>query len=150
MQILEGLLFINNVDVYVEYGAFLTEERADAHTNYDALQLPPEMKEYVAVNFREEDGEKLPDDLSVQRFKPRDVTLFFAIEAPGTTEWKLKYANFIRFLSSGWLNIRLPELDKTYKMYLKGFSNYEQLTPINHGPVVCRFKVKLREPQPNF
>ena len=46
MEILKGLLYINNVDVYETYGAFLTEEKQGDTSNYDALMksiLTPEI-----------------------------------------------------------------------------------------------------------
>ena len=36
-MILEGLLTINGIDPYVEYGAFLSEEKQDGTENYSAL-----------------------------------------------------------------------------------------------------------------
>ena len=64
MDILEGLLFINDQDVYKTCGAFLTEDKAGDNTNYATLLTPPKMKAYTAVSFREQDGEKLPDKLT--------------------------------------------------------------------------------------
>jgi hypothetical protein len=147
-MVLDGVLYINENDVFQRYGVFLTETQAGGHTNYDALLLPPKLKEYVVVDFREEDGEKLPDKLT-PRYEARDVTLRFALRAANPMDWKTKYAAFLALLKSGWLSIRVPELDKTYRMYVKEFSNYEQLTPIN-GEIYSRFNVKFREPVPSF
>ena len=36
MDILKGLLLINGVDVFVDYGAFLAEEKAGDTKNYSA------------------------------------------------------------------------------------------------------------------
>ena len=63
MDILKGLLLINGVDVFVDYGAFLAEEKAGDTKNYSALLKPPSAKPHTAVSFREKDGEKLPDAL---------------------------------------------------------------------------------------
>ena len=149
MEVLNGLLYINGVDVYDKYGAFLTEDAAGKNSNYSELLTPPKTKPYIAVNFREEDGEKLPDVLPNPAFEARDVTLYFAIVADAPVIFINRYYAFINFLKSGWLEIRLPELDKTYKMYYLECSGYEQLTPID-GQVVARFKVKFREPVPQF
>lgn len=148
MEIFNELLYINGKDVFRQYGVYLTEQQEWGHTNYDALLLPPRLKEYVAVDFREEDGEKLPDNL-IPRYEARDVTLHFALRAPDPATWKTKYTAFLVLMKSGWLDIRVPELDKTYRMYVKEFSNYEQLTPIR-GEIYSRFKVKFREPDPSF
>ena len=44
-DILEGLLLINDVDVYARFGAFLAEKSEDAHENYDSLMAAPKTKE---------------------------------------------------------------------------------------------------------
>ncbi len=147
-MVLSGLLYINNVDVYNVYGAFLTEDQEGEHTNYNELQKPSSMKSYTSVSFREDHGEKLPDTL-VARREPRDVTLYFAIMASSPTTFLSRYNAFVSFLQSGWLNIQVTELDRTFKMYYKSCSSYSQLTPIE-GDVAARFKVVLREPEPSI
>ena len=149
MAVVSGLLYINNIDVYDVFGAYLTEDNQGTYSNYSELLASPRMKPYVAVNFREDDGEKLPDVLPAPAFEPREITLYFAIAADTPTTFISQYIAFVNLLKSGWLDIRLPELNKTYKMYYKECSGYEQLTPIDEQ-VVARFKVKLREPVPQF
>ena len=152
MVVLQGLLFINGVDVYTQYGAFLSEDKASDTVNYSALMKPADMKPYVAVSFREENGEKLPEVL-IPRSEARDVTLQFAIFADNATIFLQKYTDFVQFLKSGWLNVQVPELNKTFRMYLVSFTGYEQLTPVttDAGVVVAStFKVKFREPDPTF
>jgi len=149
MEIIKGLLYINGIDVYDKYGAFLTEDEEGKHTNYSELLMPPKTKPYVAVAFREDDGEKLPDLLPDPAFEARNVSLYFAILADTEAIFKSKYFAFVGFLKSGWLNIQVIELNKTYKMYLLECTGYEQLSPIK-GQVVARFKVKFREPVPQF
>jgi hypothetical protein len=152
MTILTGLLFINNTDVYTQYGAFLSEDKASDNTNYAALLKPASMKPYVAVSFREENGEKLPEVLT-PRSEARDVTLQFAIMADTSALFMQKYAAFIQFLKSGWLNINLPELNKIFKMYLVSVADYDQLTPVTTDAgtfVASKFKAKFREPNPTF
>ena len=56
MDILKGLLLINGVDVFVDYGAFLAEEKAGDTKNYSALLRPPSAKPHTAVSFREKTG----------------------------------------------------------------------------------------------
>ncbi|MDH8702366.1 hypothetical protein M2138_001728 [Dysgonomonadaceae bacterium PH5-43] len=147
MEILEGLLFINDTDVYLQYGAFLTEDSPGSFSNYSELLKPAKMKPYTAVDFREEDGEKLPDVLPDPAYEPRDVTLYFAILANTAAVFLSRYSAFLGLLKSGWLNIRLPELNKTYRMYYRESSAYDQLTPID-GKVAAKFKVIFREPVP--
>jgi len=149
MQVQKGLLFINGVDVYDRYGAFLTEDDWGKHSNYSELLMPPKTKPYISVNFREDTGEKLPDVLPCPAFEARDVTLYFAILADTPAIFIDRYYTFVTLLKSGWLDVRLPELNRTYKMYYQECSAYDQLTPVD-GQVAARFKVKLREPVPQF
>ncbi len=88
MDILKGLLLINGVDVFVDYGAFLAEEKAGDTKNYSALLKPPSAKPHTAVSFREKDGEKLPDAL-LPAWEARDVTLQFAIIAADRAQFLL-------------------------------------------------------------
>ncbi|GHV66998.1 hypothetical protein FACS1894199_11590 [Bacteroidia bacterium] len=146
-MILDGLLFINNVDVYQTYGVFLSENNASDHANYSALLKPSDIKPTIAVNFREENGEKLPDEL-LPRSEPRDISLQFAIIATSTTDYKQKYKSFVQFLKAGWLNINVTELGETFKMYFLSCDNYDQLTALNDNTVAAKFKVRFREPVP--
>lgn len=150
-KLLEGLLFINETDVYKQYGVFLTEDKPGAHTNYDELLKPPAMKAYTSVAFREEDGEKLPVILPIPRFEARDVTLYFALVADTPASWFARYDAFLTLLKSGWLSIQVPELNKTYRMYFKEYTNYEQLTHLGaEDGYASRFKIKFREPKPSI
>lgn len=149
MEILEGLLFINDIDVYVRFGAFLTEDKPGDTANYSALLKPSPLKTTKPVNFREENGEKYPEELTPAS-EARDVTLYFAIAAESGPDFMKKYEDFIKMLKSGWLNIRLPELTKVFRMFYVSCSEYSQLTALNDGRVAARFKVKFREPSPSF
>lgn len=152
MDVLSGLLFINETDVFDTYGVFLAEDEGESdESNYSALLAPPEAKDHTAVNFREQDGEKLPDTL-LARFKPRDITLKFAILAGNKTEFLSRYSAFVLFLkngANGWLTFRLPELNRTYRFYYKKASEYKQLTDLS-GEVAARFDVVFREPNPTI
>lgn len=137
------------VDIYQEYGAFLTETSSDGHSNYDALLAPPSMKPYIAVNFREEDGEKLPDELPLPRYEARDITLHFALIAEGKQEWIKNYSRFLALLKTGWLTLIVPELGREFCVYYKECSTFEQLSLLENGKTVSRFKIKFREPNPS-
>ncbi len=148
---LKGLLYINDIDVYVAYGAFLSAERRGEWRNLSALLKPPTMKPYIAVAFREEDGERLPGVLPSPAFEPRDVDLQFAIVATSATEFMQRYTAFVTMLRSGWLNLRVAEFpDKTFRMYYKSSTDFGQLAPLGGGAVAGKFKVKFREPKPTI
>lgn len=146
-MILDGLLYINNSDVYKTYGAFLSEEKPGDNANYSALLKPAAMKKYTAVDLREEDGEKLPEILT-PAFEARDFELQFAIFGTSKADFIKRYKDFVSMLRSGWLNLYLPELDKTYRVYYQNCTEYTQLTELEASIVAGKFKVKFREPKP--
>ena len=152
MDILAGLLTINEVDPYFCYGAFLAfQQGEDPNANYSALLAPPELKEQRKVEFREMDGVKLPDKLE-QRWKEREIALTFCIIAPDRTQFETRYYGFIEFLragNNGWLSLTLSELSRTWRVYMRKVTPYTQLTDLN-GEVAAMFTVVFEEPSPNF
>lgn len=149
MKILEGLLTINGVDIYKEYSAFLAEDSASSRTNYEELLKVPATKTYTTVTFREENGERLPDILPEPHYEARDVTLQFGILTDSVAEWYRKYIAFQAFLKSGWLVFFLPELGTSYRMYFKGCTTQQMMTPLNSsGKIYGKMKIKFREPNP--
>lgn len=151
MNVLKGLLLINDVDVFTDYGAFLVEEKVGENKNYSSLLKPPPTKTHTAVSFREQDGEKLPETL-VSAWEARDVVLHFAIIASDRQQFLLRYSTFLAFLKAGdkgWLKLYLQELDRTFRLYYKECTDYSQLTDFGRE-VAAKFSVKFREPSPAF
>ncbi|MDL2291566.1 hypothetical protein LJB80_00255 [Bacteroides sp. OttesenSCG-928-F21] len=148
-----GLLYINETDVYDVYGAYLVEDREGDHKNYDSLMKSSAIKSHVAVSFREESGEKYPDELVVTS-EARDIDLQFAIVAPNAAEFLQRYKDFILFLKTGdhgWLRFRFPELNMVFRVFYKESTGYGQLTYFEEeNEVAAKVKVKLREPNPSF
>lgn len=150
-EIMEGLLLINGVDIWTEYGAWLAEEKEGETTNYSALLKPPAAKAQVAVSFREDDGEKLPEDLG-QKWEARDVTLKFAIEAPTRAAFMERRNAFVAFLKAGdkgWLSMAVTELGRTYRMYYRDTGNYTHFEDTGES-VAGLFTIKFREPDPEL
>lgn len=151
-QVLSGLLFINEVDVYASYGAFLVEDSASEHRNYEELLRPSERKPLVEVSFLDKDGAKLPDEIPTA-LAPREVVLRFAIEADSSADFLQRYTSFISLLTrgdKGWLHIRLADIGRTYKMYYLSCSEWRQMTTLSSGKVIAKFSVRLREPNPKL
>lgn len=152
MDVLSGLLLINDVDVYERFGAFLAEKSEDATTNYDSLMKIPNLKEVPEVSVREEDGVRSPAKLT-PAFEARNVTLQFAIAAADDATFVQRYFGFITFLkegADGWLDIHLTDVDLRYRMRLLGASEYSQILPFGRERVAAIFSVSLREPKPSF
>lgn len=149
MKVEEGLLFINDIDM-ATLGAFLCETEAGGHKNYDALLGGVETKEQTVVDYAEKDGEELPDTIE-QKVKARDIQLTFAIVADNATEWLQRHGEFRRLLLSGWLNIRVPELNRTFRCYTKSMPAHSQMTlPQKVGRQIATMTVVLREPKPGI
>lgn len=147
-MILEGLFFINDVDVFKTYGVYLCEDKPEDQTNYSALLRPSDGKALEAVNYPERNGETLPASIAVKR-EPRDVTLKLAIVANTSAEWFSRYRAFLDFIRAGWLTLRLPEIALTFRMHYKACKGYDHLTSFE-GYVAGKIQITLREPEPTI
>ena len=153
MEILKGLLYINDNDAYDTYGVFLSERNPGDMENYNALLKPAESKGHTCVDFREEDGEKYPPILKTA-LKARDIELTFTIEAENKKEFFAKRKAFVSALrtgsnGNGWLELRLSDLDMIFKVFYVSCSEWTQLTGFEKK-VYASFKVKFREPNPVY
>ena len=52
MNILEGLITINDVDIWTKYGVFLTEKKQGGKDNLKAIIRASKVKSHVGVNIR--------------------------------------------------------------------------------------------------
>lgn len=90
MKDLTGYMTINGKDAWTEYFAFLCEDKKEDEFNFGELLKPLETKDYTVVDFRERDGEELPDVLPLPRYKARDVTLYIAVYAATLAEYNTR------------------------------------------------------------
>lgn len=139
---------INGKDMYTEYGMFLTEKGQGDYFNLSELLKPSKMKPYTSVSFREENGEKLPDTLPEPKREARDFQLYVAIVADTPELFAESFEAVMLLLSSGWLTLATSLTGRTYKVYYQECTDYEPLTATDDGEVVCRMKLKFREPNP--
>lgn len=152
-DIRSGQVYINNMDIYSEYGAFLSEERKGGRENLKSIYTPSSTKKHVAVNFRERSGEKYAKELLVVN-EARDVTLTFCIYAPTKEKWLEQYNAFIACLKrgdKGWLAFWFPSINLELKMFYQSCTSYAPLTYLwQSGVQASHFKIKFREPQPTL
>lgn len=151
MDVLKGLLLINDIDPFDAYGAFLTEDKPGDMKNYSSLMKPSAVKTQKEVSFREQHGVKVPATI-MQRRQARDVALQFAILATDKAEFMSRYTAFIGMLQTGedgWLDFYFPEMDRHFWLIYREATEYRQLTDFE-GEVAGKFTVKFREPQPSF
>lgn len=150
-KILSGLVLVNGIDIWTEYGVFLVEDKRGDMENLTAILTPSKAKPDTAVNIREEDGEKYSAVLAPKN-EARDVTLHFALYNKTQAGWMKKYFEFINFLKQGkdgWLDISFPQLDLTLHVKYKESPKFKPLTYLwKEGVHASKFKVKFREPKP--
>ncbi|MDR0937993.1 MAG: hypothetical protein LBN29_01370 [Mediterranea sp.] len=151
MKDLSGLMTINNQDAWTSYRAWLCEESEEDSTSIDELLRPVEMKEYTTVEYREQNGEELPDDLPTPAYKARDLTLYIAVYGVSLSDYNTRRVALLNALRAGWLNIKLTGLPLTYKVYYKGTTDKPKVyTDVATGETVGMWKVRLREPKPGI
>lgn len=152
-DVLKGQVLVNGKDIWEEYGAFLREEQPDDDANLAALLAPSKPKVHVAVDFREQNGEKYSKRLVV-RSEARDVTLQLAIMAKNRAEFLLRYATFVKMLKEGedgWTTWSFPTIGLVMKMICTDFSSFQSLSSMwVEGEQCGAFKVTMREPEPSF
>ncbi len=150
-KILGGLVLINGIDIWTEYGVFLTEKKKGGRDNLKAILRASKVKAHTGVNIREENGRKYSAKLTVVNDE-RDVTLNFALFAPTQADWWKKYREFIQFIkqgTDGWLNVTFTELGLTMRMFYVDSTEPEPLTCLwKEGIQASRFKIKFKEPVP--
>lgn len=151
MENLEGQVLINGVDIWTEYGAFLTEEKRGGRENLAAIMSPSAGKSHVGVDIRERDGVKYSKKLDT-RNRERDVTLHFAIIADSAEAWMNHYFSFLRMLKEGddgWLEITFAAIGVVLRMFYVSSSSFTPLASLwCSGKQASRFKVTFREPDP--
>ena len=153
-HILSGQVTVNGKDLWNEYHVFLREERRGGRENLRAILAPSKMKDHVAVDIREQQGEKYSADLQ-PRSAARDVTLNFALSASTRAEFLMRYRAFIAVLKTGnkgWLTFAFPTLGITMKVFCVEFPDgYDAISSLwVEAAQAGGFKVKFREPQPGF
>ena len=151
MDVLTGLLLINDIDPFDAYGAFLAEDKPGDMKNYSSLLKPAAVKTQKEVSLRERHGVTVPSTI-VQRREARDVSLQFAILAADREEFLSRYASFVEMLQTGeegWLDFYFPEMNRHFHLFYREASDYKQLTDFE-GEVAGKFTVKFREPLPSF
>lgn len=142
---------INGVDIWTEFGAFLTEKKKGGRENQKAILKASKVKRHTAVDIREENGKKYSRKLDVANDE-REVTLHFALFADTKAGWLEKYRAFIGFLkqgNDGWLETSFTELGLTLRMFYSDSTDFEPLTYLwKEGKQASRFKVRFTEPNP--
>jgi hypothetical protein len=146
-----GYLFMNDTDMYTAYGLFLAKKKGKPMYNFSQLMKPAKMKPQVVINIREQNGVKTPPVLN-QQSEARDVTLYFGLTATSMSDFLTKRSALKTFLQTGedgWLNLRVPEIDYTFRMYVTDFPDWEQIA-FRENKGFGYVSVTFFEPNPQF
>lgn len=150
-SILSGLVLINGIDIWTEYGVFLAEDTRGGMDNLAEILTPSKTKSDTAVNFREEDGEKYSDVLTAKN-EARDVVLHFALYAETRALWMKRYMDFVKFCKEGekgWLDIDFTQIGLTLHVKYTECTDFTPLTYLwSDGVHAGKFRMKFREPLP--
>ncbi|GAB6977159.1 hypothetical protein [Prevotella falsenii] len=153
MDILKNQAILNGKDIWTEYHVFLREEKAGEQKNLEALLTPAKMKAHVAVDFREEDGEKYSARL-LPKSEARDIKLHFAIVADNKVQFLQRYRRFVQVLKTGndgWLVWNFPPLALEIRTFVTEFTPFDALTNLWVEEAHCgAFHAVFREPNPTF
>lgn len=145
---LTGLLLLNGEDVWLRWHAFLSDEGRQGSSLSSLLQ-PASAKPIPTVSYPEESGARYPQSIQVT-LEPREITLGFAIAADTLSDYMAYYTEFLGALRRGLIELRVPELGRTYKLLYRSCSTYQQLAYVSEGYIVGRMDIKFIEPSPSY
>lgn len=137
-----GKLFINGLDAWTTWGVYLEDG------SYENLLAGEEMKPYTTNKSRSEDGVSV--SIKNPRLETRSVNVVFCFTNKGA-EFLTRYDAFLSVLRAGKvdgtkilpLEIKVPELGKTYRLIYEASSNLSQI-----GLRIGKVAVKFNEPNP--
>lgn len=130
-----GELFINNLDAYTNYGAWV--ESVSPFRQFAA------MKEYTTNKSPLRDGKEV--DPTPPKVDERDITLTLYVEGKTETIMESRLDALEAVLRSGLLEIRIPRHNK--KIYRVNYISCTQFADYNGR--LAKFILKFNEPNPN-
>lgn len=140
-----GEMFVNNIDVYKEFG--ITPLKG----TMDEVMKPVSHKSPLAVEYEGEDGENIYFPESLALIAARDLTIPLALVAYNSDDFLAKKSAFERFLQGGAFLVFFPNINFGMTCYYQECSQYTQLEAIKIGGsrrVSAILNLKLREPNP--
>lgn len=130
-------IFINGVDIYKQYGAFIDAQ------GISALLTPPAQKDRLQYNSRLQHGKQV--DTTHNRLADRDLTLTLTITARDEAQFLDRYAAFCELLKAGTLNISTNIYSDV--VYRCNYISCTQFTQFYTQ--MAKFSLKLNEPNPS-
>lgn len=131
-----GDLFINEKDAYTIFGVNMGEGFLES------LLTPAPMKPFVENKSRMADGTRVL--ASAPRVDERELQLTIMLAGSSKADFLSKYALFMQELQLGFINIRVPALNTTYKLiYIESPARVT-----GRKLDYCLIVLKFKEPNP--
>lgn len=135
---MKGDLFINGKDAFDTWGVNMGDNFLNV------LLTPPPVKEYCENKSRIENGKSVI--LDNNKDDERDISLTFTIQGEGQKDYIAKYKAFMMEMSSGLVDINVPELgSEVYRVYYKNATSYA----MSIDRTFSKIAMKVCEPNPS-
>lgn len=136
----KGQLFINNIDVYEEYGISMDNNALST------LMTPPSKKGWITNEVRDEDGVRYVGGTYSPKKQSRDISITFNLSASSEEEFFSRYNSFCQdILEEGVLNIRTSfQPNVVYRCIYESCTQFTQFRRC-----MAFFNLKLIEPNPS-
>lgn len=135
---MKGDLFINGKDAFNIWGVNMGDNFLNV------LLTPPPVKEYCENKSRLENGKRVI--LDNNKDDERDISLTFTIQGEGEKDYMAKYKAFMMEMSSGLVDINVPELgSEVYRVYYKNATTYA----MSLDRTFSKITMKVCEPNPS-
>ena len=134
-----GKCFIDGNDIYSTYGVVIEKSEG-------ALGVL-QMKDRKVHVWPDEHGESV--DLDSIYFEGRDITLRCYIEGTSAANYVTRIKNFFNALSAPKFRyLKFANINKGYLVYLRNGSDVIRLTNFTNVPVIGKFTLQFRVPNP--
>lgn len=134
-----GQLFINDIDVYSEYGISMDTSALST------LMTPASKKDWISNEVRDEHGTRYLQGSYIPKDEKKEITIVFQLTAPNETTFFARYIAFCSdILEKGVLNIRTSFQPNT--LYRCLYESCTQFTQFRRQ--MAFFSLKLIEPNP--
>lgn len=134
---MKGQAYINEKDIFVNYGATLIRGA------YEALLTPAAAKSYISNESRMQHGVRMIANAENARTQSREFVINILIEGSDEVSYLRQYEAFINDVSAGLFELKVPRLGRIFKVVYSSCSKYG-----NYGLKKGIFALRLVEPNP--
>lgn len=116
--------------------------------SYTSLMTPAPIKPWVSNDAVNSDGVDYivptdeQDNVDV-KVAERTLTLYFMVKGTDEANFLSNYNHFVGALQRGWVNLYIPDFNRTYKLKTEGCTPFDKFNLLS-----CKLAVKFTEPKP--